>query len=236
MQQSTRIKLTRSYPGLVLSAHRFRAAVTGKPYFFNRQKLRLQVFQEIDANIAFDNYIETGTYLGLTTHFLAETARTRGAHVHSCEINDDFITIAGKIVGKSDNVRLHHGNSVDMLRTLSPSVAEATNFVYLDAHVGVEYLPLREELEIIREWPNTIVMIDDFKVPNDGQFRWDQYDEEREISLRYIEGSFGSGSVYFPSYRALEERLAVARGYCVISMSKRFTKVLDEIPLLERHE
>lgn len=236
MQQSTRIKLTRTYPSLVLSAHRVRAAVTGKPYFFNRQKLRLQVFQEIDENIAFDNYIETGTYLGLTTHFLARTASARGAFVHSSEINDDFITIAASVVGKSNNVRLHHGNSVDMLRSLTPSVSQSTNFVYLDAHVGVEYLPLRDELEMVRHWPNTVIMIDDFKVPYDGEFTWDQYDNEREISLRYIEGSFGSGSVYFPRYRAREERVAVARGYCVISMSERFDKVLDEIQLLERYK
>jgi len=215
-------------------AHRVRATVTGKPYFFNRQGLRLRVFQEINARIAFDNYIETGTYLGMTTHFLATTARQRGAQVHSCEINGAFHSIASSVVGNMENVHLYHGNSVDFLQSLAATVSQGINFFYLDAHLGVEVLPLRDELAIIRDWPNSIIMIDDFKVPFDEAFHWDKYNEEREISLPYIADSIGSGSVYFPSYKAQEEHVAMPRGYCVISMSEHYNKVLDEIQLLRR--
>jgi Methyltransferase domain len=227
------IRLTRSYPKGTILVRRIRALLSGKPYFFNRQKMRRRVFCEIDDRIPFDNYIETGTYLGMTTHFLAKTAERRGAQVHSCEINDDYFAIASRTVGDMKNVHLRHGNSVDFLATLSPSVSKAVNFVYLDAH-WYDDLPLRDELSVIGSWPNTVVMIDDFKVPFDAGFGWDKYDEEREICLRHIEGSIGSSAVYFPSYPAQREGAGIARGYCVIAVSSRYADVLDQIQLLRQ--
>jgi hypothetical protein len=105
--------------------------------------------------------------------------------------------------------------------------------VYLDAH-WYDYLPLRDELTTLREWQNTVVMIDDFKVPSDDRFGWDKYDDEREICLQHIEGSFGDRAVYFPSYPATQEGEAAARGYCVIAMSQTLQQVLDRIPLLKK--
>jgi predicted O-methyltransferase YrrM len=229
------IALTRSYPKLSMLARRARATFTGRPYFFNRQRLRLRVFREINRLIAFDNYVETGTYLGLTTHFFASKAKSRGASVFSCEINSEYYRIAQRTVGGMSNVSLHHGDSVDFLRSLSAQVLAAVNFVYLDAH-WYKYLPLRDELSIISKWPNTVVMIDDFKVPFDKDFGWDKYDDEREICLRYIADSIGSSAVYFPNYAAAEEGVDIARGYCIISTSQRYAAMLDEIQLLQRVE
>jgi predicted O-methyltransferase YrrM len=194
--------------------------------------MRALVFLEINSRIIFDNYLETGTHLGVTTHFLASVARKRGAVVYSCEINDDYYRIASSTVGDLTNVRLHHCNSVDFLRLLSPRVSGAVNFVYLDAH-WYEYLPLRDELSVIVNWPNTVVMIDDFKVPFDEGFGWDRYDDEREICMSYIESSIESHAAFFPNYSAQEEG-AVARGYCVVAMSKSCANALDEIRLLRR--
>ena len=101
--------------------------------------------------------------------------------------------------------------------------------------IGVDYLPLRDELAILKEWPKTVVLIDDFKVPSDLRFGWDKYDEEREICLEHIAGSFGDKGVYFPSYPAPDEGTAAPRGYAVIAMSAPFEKVLDQVPLLRRH-
>jgi hypothetical protein len=129
------------------------------------------------------------------------------------------------------NVQLYHGNSVDFLRSLSATLSRALNFAYLDAHWN-EYLPLRDELSVLKEWPNTVVMIDDFKVPSDERFGWDKYDDEREICLRHIGGSFGDNAVYFPNYPATDEGTVAARGYCVIAMSEPLRQVLGRIPLL----
>ncbi len=227
------VQLTKSYPKASVFVRRARALVTGKPYYFNRQRVRACAFREINARISFENYIETGTYLGMTTHFLAKTAGTRGARVYSCEINEDHFAIASRTVGDMENVHLHRGSSVDFLASLSPTISKNANFVYLDAH-WYEYLPLRDELRVLREWPNTIVMIDDFKVPFDAGFGWDKYDEEREICLPHIADSIGPSLVYFPNYPAQREGIGIARGYCVIAVSTRYTDVLDKIGLLRR--
>lgn len=228
------VHLTDSYPKLTIFIRRARGAITGRPYFFNRQKLRLRVFREINQLIPFDNYIETGAYLGLTTHFLGTIARTRGASVHSCEINDYYYSIACRTAGDLENVQLHHENSVDFLKSLSLRIMKAVNFVYLDAHWNT-YLPLRDELGVLTNWSNSVVMVDDFKVPFDEGFGWDKYDNEREICMRYIEDSIGTNAVYFPNYSAAEEGVGIARGYCVIPMSEHIANILDGVRLLRRH-
>jgi hypothetical protein len=48
------------------------------------------------------------------------------------------------------NVQLYRGNSVDFLRSLSSTLSQALNFVYLDAHWN-DYLPLRDELLILEK-------------------------------------------------------------------------------------
>jgi hypothetical protein len=228
------VTLTAAYPKAVLHAKRLRAALTGKIHFFNGQKNRSRVFHAIDKVVSFDNYIETGTFLGMTTDFLARTATSHSAQVYSCELHDRHFAIASRVVGDHPNVHLHHANSVDFLRSLSPKVSETTNFVYLDAHWN-DYLPLRDELAIIRAWPRTVVLIDDFKVPSDSRFGWDKYDEDREICLEHIAGTFGDHAVHFPSYPAPDEGTAHPRGYAVIALSAPLQKVLDRIPLLKRH-
>lgn len=228
------VTLTEAYPKFTLHAKRLRTAITGKTYFFNGQKNRARVFRAIDRAIPFENYIETGTFLGMTTDFLSRTAMARGGRVLSCELDDRHFAIANRTVGHRQNVDLRHANSVDFLGLLRAKLSQATNFVYLDAHWG-DYLPLRDELAILKEWPKTVVLIDDFKVPSDLRFGWDKYDEEREICLEHIAGSFGDKGVYFPSYPAPDEGTAAPRGYAVIAMSAPFEKVLDQVPLLRRH-
>jgi len=228
------VELTEAYPKLTLRMKRLRAALIGKNYFFNGQKIRALAFRAIDSSAHFENYVETGTFLGMTTDFLARTAKRHGAQVYSCEIQERYFAIASRTVGDWRNVHLYRENSVDFLRSLSPRIAHAKNFVYLDAHWN-DYLPLREELSIVKEWPETVVLIDDFKVPSDPRFGWDKYDYQREISLEYISGAFGNNPVYFPNYPAPDER-AAPRGYCVIATARPLQNILDQIPLLKRYE
>ena len=226
------VRLTNLYPRSSVVLRRIRAAITGKPYFFNRQKMRVRVFNAINEKIYFNNYIETGTYLGITTYFLSATAARRGATVYSCEINYDYFSIARRTVGHLPNVHLHRGDSTEFLRHLTSQVSSAVNFVYLDAHWH-QYLPLRDELSVLRDWKSTVIMIDDFQVPHDSGFGWDKYDDEREICLRYINGIFETQSIYCPAYPANKEGQNAARGYCVIATSKELQKVLNKLELLK---
>jgi len=228
------VGLTEAHPKLTLWTKRLRAALIGKNYFFNGQKKRARVFRRVDRKIPFENYVETGTFLGMTTDFLARTAKAHDAHVYSCEIDSRYHAIANRTVGDLPNVSLQQANSVDFLRELSPKLVTAWNFVYLDAHWN-DYLPLRDELSILKAWQNSVVLIDDFKVPSDPRFGWDRYDEDREICLEHIAGTYGDSTVYFPNYPAPDER-AAPRGYCVMAMSTPLQDILDQISLLRRHD
>jgi hypothetical protein len=233
------VGLTEAYPKLALGVKRLRAALVGKNYFFNGQRNRSREFDAIDSRIAFENYVETGTFLGMTTDFLSRRAQRRRAQrrraqVYTCEINNRHFAIANRTVGGRHNLHLERANSVDFLRFLAPQLGAARNFVYLDAHWN-DYLPLRDELAILEAWPNTVVLIDDFKVPSDPRFGWDKYGEDQEICLEYIAGTVGNRRVYFPNYPAPDEG-APPRGYCVMSMSAPLESVLDQIPLLKRHD
>jgi hypothetical protein len=188
----------------------------------------------LDARLKFDNYIETGTYLGMTTHFLASIAAKRNAQVYSCELTDQFYNIARQTVGNFKNVHIVKENSVDFLQSLAHNVYTARNFVYLDAH-WYDYLPLRDELEIVKAWSDATVMIDDFKVPFDSAFGWDRYDERREICFEHIHGVLGEYPIYFPKYPARDEKVP-PRGYCVIAFGKAARAVLDWHPLLRRYD
>lgn len=231
------VRATELCPRLVLGGRRATAWLTGRLYYFNGQKNRARVFQAIDAHVPFENYVETGTYLGMTTDFLARTAARRGARVHSCERDGRCFAIARRTAGRHGNVHLHHGDSVAFLGGFLPQLATAVNFVYLDAHGGGR-LPLREELALLRGCPNTIVMVDDFHVPGDPRFGWDKYDDA-EIGLGYIADLVDAGDVHLPSYPATHEEAtwrgtASPRGYCVIAQSPALRGVLDGIALLQR--
>jgi predicted O-methyltransferase YrrM len=223
-------------PSLVMLGRRAAVRLTGRLYYFNGQKNRVRVFHAINERVPFENYVETGTYLGMTTDFLARTARSRGAHVYSCELDGRFFAISRRTAGRLDNVHLHHGDSVGFLAALLPQLSPAVNFVYLDAHC-VGHLPLREELALLRDCPSTLVMIDDFQVPADPRFGWDRYDDRHRICLDYIADLVDAGHVYLPSYPATDEEAtwrgeASPRGYCVIARSQTLRNVLDAIPLL----
>ena len=116
------------------------------------------------AESDFGLVIETGTYRADTTRFLAETF---GCPVWTVEANRRFFTYSRRRLRRLSNVTVEYGDSRECLRSLSERTAGVRVFAYLDAHWH-ESLPLREEIETIaRDWPQSVIMIDDFQVPDD---------------------------------------------------------------------
>jgi hypothetical protein len=59
-------------------------------------------------------------------------------------------------------------------------------FAYLDAHWNAD-LPLAEELEIIfSRRPEAVVMVDDFEVPGDVGYSYDDYGPNKALDADYI--------------------------------------------------
>jgi predicted O-methyltransferase YrrM len=146
-----------------------------------------------------DFVIESGSYLGTTTQYLAgfPTKKT-----YSVEINKEFAAVASERL-KSDikkkRVEIVDGNSAiqmpKILREINPKTARV--FAYLDAH-WLEQIPLFEELQSLLDWGGDfIAVIDDFYIPDDPGYGYDQYQKHR-VDISHVPSS-DKLSVWIPS-------------------------------------
>lgn len=116
--------------------------------------------------------VETGTYCGDTTRFLA--LEFPDIPVFTCEINGLFYAKALARLKDVKNVTAELSDSTSFLAALAASGRlGARPFFYLDAH-WYENNPLRDELSIIiaAGFPS-VVVIHDFEVPGRPEFGFD---------------------------------------------------------------
>jgi hypothetical protein len=172
---------------------------------FNGQKHRKKIFADIMGAASFDAIIETGTWLGNTTGFMHLTS---GKPVYSCELNPRFAALSRMRLADMDQVHLQLGDSRKFLQALRGSdLATKTVFIYLDAH-WYDDLPLAEEMEIIGSgWKNYVVLIDDFQVPDDREYYYDNYGEGKALELSLLSEVIRKNNlaVFFPQARCSEE-------------------------------
>jgi hypothetical protein len=173
---------------------------------FNGQRHRREIYDEIRARLRLEAIVETGTFRGTTTRILA----TSGVPVYTVEMHPRFHAYCGVRFWWEgwSNVRLYRSDSRTFLRRLvaDPAVPKLDVFFYLDAHWDDD-LPLREELEIIfGNWKRTVVMIDDFEVP-DSRYKFDDYGPGKALNLAYLQPvlSAHGPAVFFPSENASSE-------------------------------
>lgn len=133
------------------------------------------------------NYVvETGTFYGYTTAFLAERIK----YVFTIEITPDRWNVHGKakdILRGYENITILEGNSPEILPSILKNFpSEEQILFYLDAH-GYLYWPLLDELNIIAKYvgPRAIIIIDDIKVPGKN-YGYDTYNG-KENSLELID-------------------------------------------------
>jgi hypothetical protein len=100
-----------------------------------------------------DTWVETGTYLGDTTDFLASTAK----HVYSIEPAPELVTRARHRFQDNARVTIVAGLSEDTLGPILDELAGPVSF-WLDGHYsagithrGPEDTPIRAELTVIEE-------------------------------------------------------------------------------------
>jgi hypothetical protein len=117
--------------------------------------------------------IETGTYNGETTKFLAQ----KFEEVYSVEITDHYFNESSNNCSNFNNVKIYKDSSEKFLSKILPTLENKfDNFLfYLDAH-WENYWPLKDELkEISLHIKNrAIIVIDDFFVPQ-RNFQYDSY-------------------------------------------------------------
>jgi hypothetical protein len=211
---------------------------------FNGQRSRQELFQEVLHTVHPCAIIETGTYLGTTTEILARC----GLPVFTIEGHPRNCGYARARLRSAKNVTVLQGDSrIQLKRLLRGPLRDVTNkvlFFYLDAHWSDDLplldgrssddLPLAEELEIIFGLVSpAVVMIDDFQVPEDLGYRFDDYGRGKTLNAPYIAPIVTNHGleIFYPSTPAVEETGA-QRGCAVLSKTPWNTQRLRSVRLL----
>lgn len=200
---------------------------------FNNQPVRQEIFRTLVARIPPSAIVETGTFKGTTTAFMADM----GVPVYTAEANRRFFGFARIRLRGRRNVTLVCRDSRAALQSWLDgelrSLAGGTILFYLDAHWHDD-LPLAEELVIVFErCRNAIVMIDDFRVPYDEGYGYDVYGPGKALERAYIQKvveTFGLCTLY-PSTPAASEGGA-RRGTVVLARVGVQSDALASLPLL----
>ena len=150
---------------------------------FNNQKFRQQIFLELLEIIDFTAIVETGTYRGTTTDFIAKTSHLP---VYTVESHPRYYAYSKIRFFNHPNINNYYGDSRVFLRQLSKHLRQEQILFYLDAHWNDD-LPLRKEIQIVfNNWHNALVLIDDFQVPDDRGYSYDDYGEGKALALEYL--------------------------------------------------
>lgn len=202
---------------------------------FNGQKSRQALFRELQGTTRPAMLVETGTHLGTTAEYLAGFKRP----VFTVEGEARNYGFSRMRLRRLGNVTLVHGDSRVFLRKLLAGSGllrpDDALFAYLDAHWN-EDLPLAEELDIVfSSCPKAIAMIDDFEVPGDPGYGFDDYGPGKALTLSYVAPAlarFGLAA-YVPACRASKETGA-RRGCAVLAGREVHAPALDKLALLRR--
>lgn len=152
----------------------------------NGQIMRQKLYKALLAMVSPVAIVETGTFRGTTTEFFAES----GLPVYSMEALAYNYGFARVKLRRFKNVKVMHFDSREGLyRVLKGPLAHqlaASIFFYLDAHWN-EDCPLVEELEIIFSvTKQPYVMIDDFEVPDDIGYSFDDFGGSSVLNRQYV--------------------------------------------------
>ena len=193
----------------------------------NGQQKRKQIVELIFRLFRPQLAVETGTFFGGTTGYLATTLNVP---VISCELRERYHHVAKRLLRELSNVELRLQDSRSFLRDLATvsAMTDQRTFFYLDAH-WYDDLPLCDELDIIAgHWPQFVAVIDDFKVPDAPDYGYDDYGTGRQLDLSLIDACLKKHALraYFPRVPAREET-GQRRGCCIV-ISERSVAILQE--------
>jgi hypothetical protein len=216
----------------VLDYYRFPAQRASWGGAFNGQGGRMAIFQAIMHLLTPALILETGTFRGTTTDVLADHA----PEVITVEGRPRTYGFALARLWMRRNVRLRLGDSRVRLREVLATrrpVRPGSTFAYLDAHWNAD-LPLAEELEIVFAWdPEAIIMIDDYQVPGDPGYTYDDYGLGASLNADYIAPTVARCKLvaFYPAIPALEET-GMKRGCVMLGRSARWRECLLDTGLL----
>jgi hypothetical protein len=199
---------------------------------FNGQERRIEAVREMFDRVEFHAIIETGTYRATTTLFLRALS---SAPIATIEAHSRYYHYARMRLLRR-HVTVIRGNSATMLRSLArdPPWNQSPAFFYLDAH-WLEALPLPAELQnIANGWTDFAALIDDFRVPGDAGYGYDDYGPGRALESSILAPLVGKQvAVYWPSAHSASETGA-RRGWVVLASAGAVDDSLRSLETLRR--
>jgi hypothetical protein len=203
---------------------------------FNGQQKRLEVFLALVSASRPAAIVETGTYLGASTEFMA---RAVGLPVYSVEADARNFGFAGMRLRKYRNLELALGDSREFLASFvehrSAKYSGRPLLFYLDAHWG-EDLPLSGEIsKIFSSLSQAIVMIDDFQVPDDAGYGYDDYGTTGALTRDYIAPLVRQYQLteFYPSAPSATES-GLRRGCVVLARDRGLVAALSGLSVLRK--
>jgi hypothetical protein len=153
---------------------------------FNGQIARRNLVQEIIRTWKPDAIIETGTFRGVTTEWFAEITLVP---IYTCEKNKRFFSQSRQRLAKWPNVHILLQDSREfILQIAGDDISKKKVLFYLDSHWELD-LPLREEIKLIfKLFEHPCVIVDDFRVPFDSGYFYDDYGPGKVLSLEILDG------------------------------------------------
>jgi hypothetical protein len=165
--------------------------------------------EELCKKHSIDLILETGSRYGWTAKRLAAFAET-----HSCEMNATNYQIAKQ---NALDVMFYHMSSPKFLETMLALNKSRNILIYLDAH-GPHTTPLLEELdEIAASGVKPVIVIHDFKVPDEPKLGYDTYNNQ-PYTWEWIEKHLHKiyGPACIRSYNSEVEAAGAMRGVVYI--------------------
>ena len=180
---------------------------------FNGQIGRRAIIEAVLKQLEIQTCVETGTYLGETAQALADYSRP----VFTVEADPERYELVRERFAGSERVRVFKNDSRSFLHELrvNPTCPLQRVLFYLDAHWFYD-LPLRGEVEwIVRHWRRSVIVVDDFQVPSDPGYQYDQYPNVGDLTPEYLKPLQSYGLRWFwPTLPAVME--TGARRGCVV--------------------
>lgn len=197
---------------------------------FNGQERREAIVRSLLQALPIDLVVETGTYRGTTTDRLREFSK---APIVTIEASRRYYEYSRRRLARSAHVQVIRGDSAREIRRIASSSdhdPSARVFAYLDAH-WESILPARYEmLELLSGWDEFCAVIDDFKVPGDPGYGFDDYGPGAVLDGTLFEGLPLAGvSCFYPSVPSADET-GHRRGWIVLG---RGQKVVDGLRMLD---
>ena len=193
---------------------------------FNGQQFRLKIISELLDSFEFDFIVETGTFKGATTEYLGNVV---DIPVFSTEVHERNFGFAAHRLRHLKNVHVEFNDSRKFIGKLAtqPEYQDKSGLFYLDAHWN-EDLPLAEELALVlKHWHKSVILVDDFQVPDEPGYNYDDYGEGKVLNLDYLQQlKHWKFKPFFPALKA-EKETGARRGMVVLTANTNYLQRLS---------